>query len=350
MTTHAEQTLRGLTEIAEAIEVKSESAFRFRDRTVSVDRSLPPSKRHPYYHPDPLLLQLHLAIYTSFFACVRSGGSASTMPATAPVAATNNNETDEMIRLLNEANRSQRGWDEGWTVQFALSTGHVVATKDTRVQQFQPGQFVNDAGPRLPKAGDQIHAIRHRASSGLQPGFHFIFGEAIGDFQDQFNLVRFYWNIGWEGAAPLVRAAATLLNRCQLPFRLKCPVTRQGFGRVDPVVCYAATRHGHVMMELIRRIHPEVSPFLRDPTPLFTKRLAAGLAWAENPAPGKSFGAHRCLIVAEGLVAAWKQGAGTAAARLDRIQQQFLARGLSPERPYLSRAGRDPYGLTELEL
>jgi hypothetical protein len=73
-------------------------------------------------------------------------------------------------------------------------------------------------------------------------------------------------------------------------------------------------------------------------TPLFARRLADGLGFAEDP--GESFGKDRCKILAEVM-------AGTlgkpAEERLEEVRRQFERRGLSLDRPWLNAGSVDRY-------
>ena len=71
-------------------------------------------------------------------------------------------------------------------------------------------------------------------------------------------------------------------------------------------------------------------------TPLFARRLRAGVGQAEDPAGGESFGQHRCRIVAEGLWNAYVEQASTREARLACVVAQFERHGLSLRRPHLN--------------
>ncbi len=71
------------------------------------------------------------------------------------------------------------------------------------------------------------------------------------------------------------------------------------------------------------------APFALAPTvPAFTRRLAPGIALADDPGWGTSFGRHRCRLVATGLVAAG-HGAGPDARR-QAVLHTLAAAGLEP--------------------
>jgi hypothetical protein len=49
-----------------------------------------------------------------------------------------------------------------------------------------------------------------------------------------------------------------------------------------------------------------------------------------------SFGEHRSLLVAEGLLDAWESGMRTADRKISAIEARFTAKGLDARRPYLN--------------
>ena len=95
--------------------------------------------------------------------------------------------------------------------------------------------------------------------------------------------------------------------------------------------------------ELLAEIYCSVRPLLDASTPLFSKRLAEGLAFAENPKTGESFGMHRCRLVAEAICNAHARGVEGAEARLSEVKAVFAAAGLSLERPFLNAGSVDRY-------
>jgi hypothetical protein len=182
-----------------------------------------------------------------------------------------------------------------------------------------------------------------RQTTTMQPGFYFAFGETQPEELDAFSLARLYWNLRPEGAAPLMRALTRGLNRFQVPFRLKCLTNSALYRRNDSAVLYVEKRFFRVTARVLGGVYEEVSPHLRPDTPLFTKRLADGLALAEEPYTGESFGMQRCRILAEGLLSAHARGLRDDAARLEEVGRHFAAYGLSLDAPHLNPRSVDQY-------
>ena len=327
-----------LRQIAGVTEVLSDSEFTLEGEQCRVQERRPPDRTDRGVELEPLIYSLRKQIYHRFYACVRSAGTSADAIAT---------QDDQLIRQLSEANHNRGGWDDGWTVTHRSSHGFVTARKDQRSNVFPPGQFLYEEGPRRPEEGELIRIRIYRESRGMQDGFYFAFGETIPDKVDSGSWLRVYWNVSPEGAVELVRRVSESFNRHELPYRLKCPQRSSAYTRVDAAVLYIGIRHAPIASELVGDIYPALQPLLSGPTPLFAKRLGHGLALAQSPADGQSFGMHRCQIVAEGLKAAWESGGATEHDRLAAIEQQFDLRGVSLKASHLNPGQAERPGYTD---
>jgi hypothetical protein len=100
-------------------------------------------------------------------------------------------------------------------------------------------------------------------------------------------------------------------------------------------VLYVARRHDRLVRELLEELAAGLDArHLGPATPLFTRRLRAGVGQAEDPAGGESFGQQRCRIVAEGIWNAYAGQAPTREACLACVVAQFARYGLSLRRPH----------------
>ena len=183
----------------------------------------------------------------------------------------------------------------------------------------------------------------------MQPGYYFAFGETPADPADQISVVRFYWNVSAEGAALLLERISTELNRWEVPFRFKTGSNPAMLVRTDGAVLYSPRRYADITYELVREIHWRTKQFLRTDVPLFTLRLADGLAFAEDPATQESFGMSRCRMLAHGIWLAHEQGARQTSDRLEAVEQRFRAEGISLERPWLNAASADELPFTAVD-
>ena len=157
-------------------------------------------------------------------------------------------------------------------------------------------------------------------------------------------LARLYWNVRSAGAGPLLELLVGELAG-RVPFTAKVPSDRLSYGRIDAGIVYVPRAAFGDVTDAVRRVHGRLDGLLDDATPLFTKRLLPGLAVADDPGGGRSFGLHRC-----GLVAA-RAGASVdiRAARTEdlacAVENRLRRRGISPARPYLNPGATSDFAL-----
>ena len=247
---------------------------------------------------------------------------------------------------LSRANPGRERWDHGWQVYQALPNGAVNAHKQGRAHTFLPGQYMAVAG--MPGAATAVQpgaVISGYLAKELrsQGGFYIALGEQVQPYYEQASLVRVYWNLRHDGAAPLLRALVARFNRFQVPFRYKCLTYRELYGRFDAGVLFVGRRRWDITALLVAELYAQFKPYLADDVPSFTRVLAPGLSFAEDPGSGDSFGTSRCRLVAEGLWRAYQRGQQTDAVRYEEIAGAFARAGLSLERPWLSPGSVDTY-------
>ena len=250
----------------------------------------------------------------------------------------------DLTPALSEANATRERWDAGWQVYQILPSGQVLAHKGGRTRALWPGEFLStDAPGMMPRPGTNLSVFFTRETRTMQPGFYFAFGEAEAGELDNFSLVRLYWNVRAEGAALLMRAVTRGLNRFQVPFRMKSLTNSAFYTRNDAAVLYVEKRFYRVTSRVLAGVYGEVAHHLRPDAPLFAKPLAAGLALAEEPYTGESFGMQRCRILAEGIMSAHARGLREEGARLAEVERHFAAYGLKLAAPYLNPRSVDQY-------
>jgi hypothetical protein len=329
-----------LKRIAQAIAFPSPGTVALAGRTAPAAMTAPPQVPGAIPSANPLVAQLQHLLYDWCYC--RRFGTAVPAPASAPAA------EQEFLASLTAANASRERWDAGWRIQQTLPSGQIAVVKGAATRMVWPGEFLAHGAPGLPPSpGSEISLFAPRESRVMQPGFYFVFGETLADQEEEMSLVRFYWHVTAAGAAPLVAGLTQALNRFAIPFRFKCLSMAQLYDRTDPAVLYLAKRYYRIAAEVLPPAYKTVHPFLRAGTPLFSKSLAAGLGFAENPKSGESFGMNRCRLVAEAICNAHARGIDAADARLADIASAFETAGLSLDRPYLNPGSADHYGFVE---
>jgi len=326
-----------LQKILQAIDILSPTAFSFAGQVFNGQMIPPMQLGQAQMQPENMLVgQLQHALYMYTYI-QRFDGILSTPPMI-------QQPSDDLIEVLSQANTSCERWDVGWQIVQVAPSGQVLAHKNSATRSLWPGEFLTQDGPGAPlRVGAMIRIYSPRESKALQSGFYFAFGETASEPQEMYEAVRFYLNSSAESAIELMQQVTHTLNRFKIPFRFKCCTYPVLFYRLDSSVLYVTKRHYRITAELLLDIYRRLQHPLEPETPMFTRRLAPGLAFAEEPGTGESFGMLCCRIVAEGLWSASIQGAQSIQARLNEVKKQFERYGIDFEQPYLRPASIDIY-------
>jgi len=188
----------------------------------------------------------------------------------------------------------------------------------------------------LDSVGRTVSLHRRRAVNHYQPelvGPHHVYdGRGCGGGLDfGRHIVHVAPHRPAEGAARLMEAVTRDFNRFQVPFQFKCGTRAAHYPRRDAAVLYLHGRYYAIAVLLVERVHLELRAWLNAGTPLFARRLADGLGFAEDP--GDSFGKHRCKILAAAMAVTRGKPAEE---RLQEVRRQFERRGLSLDQPWLN--------------
>lgn len=228
----------------------------------------------------------------------------------------------------------------------AANTGRGYWRHDATVTSRDGNEVVIDhggAGFRVP-AGSVAHKM---SDTGViveipgvlpmsSPGFVSFVGDCGPPRPIDGRLARLYWNVTSAGAPILIAAVTDALNIAAIPFQLKVHANDQPWtARADAAVLYLDRRDVAVGWSVVRAIHQRLRPLMRAGTPALTRRLAQGLALADDPGNTLSFGVHRCSLVAEGFVEAHLHGCASPDEQVDAVADIFAATGHSIDAPYL---------------
>jgi hypothetical protein len=196
------------------------------------------------------------------------------------------------------------------------------------------------------KAGTLISLRRPKELGASSPGYYIALGDADLTLGPDDVEVRVYFNLSPAGAAPLVAACTRSLNDAHVPFSLKVLDHPTGYIRCDAAVLYVTRDDFGRARGLLPAIASACAPHLRAEPPGFTKVLASGVSIGEHrPALGASFGASRCRLVAEGIVAAYERGEGRLSDRIEAVARRFAHHGLDIDAPYLAPNSTGRYAL-----
>lgn len=156
------------------------------------------------------------------------------------------------------------------------------------------------------------------------------------------RLIRIYWNVTPRGAITLMAYFTPALNIRGIPFQLKV-LLQTSVRRRDAAVLYFPASAWSAVAPLLKPAASAVKAAgaISPETPVFTKELFPGVAVAEDPPNGMSFGTHRSRLVARAFDAAHR--AGEEGGRWSWVLAELEREGLSAEKPYLNPGSKDIY-------
>ena len=241
---------------------------------------------------------------------------------------------DNFKSQLSACNSGTGSWEDGWQIvksdienkQIDVKKGQVVFCVTPDEVQYQ-GML--DAGTacqvRIPKETRNLNA-----------NFFMIFGNlsSVGGKDPMQDVLRFYWNLSAEGALDYVRHCTETLNRERLHFKTKVISDPRAFHRSDAGVLYINRSDLRRTLPIVRDIHGRLRGKIKPATPLFAKRLAAGLGFAEDPRDDNSFGFSRARIIAGALIRCLVEERCSRSEIVETMQQSFEQEGIDPLTPY----------------
>lgn len=283
-----------------------------------------------------LLFNLQNRLYRDFYCAGRA--VATTSDGGAPAYG-----RTPFVQRLSLANSGRGGTQDGWDMRAHDGDGLLLA-REGLVVRAAPSAIVGDAECR--RGGAKVRLRSPKESLGVSPGFYMAFGDAALSPSVEGGLARLYFNLSPDGAVLLMGGISAELNGAGLPFRLKVLNNPAAFGRCDSVVLYFQRKDLRQVAACVAAIYPSIDRALSAAVPSFTKRLADGIGYAEDPGQGDSFGQHRCRLLAEGLIGAFESGRHAAADVLRAVEERFRAEGIDLDRPYQAVQSSDALELS----
>lgn len=238
---------------------------------------------------------------------------------------------------LSQANCGRGTWEPGWIVRSLEADGRLAVhnPRQDLMMWALPGQYRGEGDVAVGATGRLWVGKEWRE---MLPGYYMALGDA-DEADARADLVRFYFHLTPAAAVRWIAELTRRLNAAGVAFRAKALSDPAAYLRADAGVLYVSRQDLGRVMEVLPGLYDAVAPDLRRSVPMFTKRLAPGLAVAEDPGDGRSFGQHRCQLVAEGLVRAFGNGAEASAA----IAARFSEAGLDVARPWLNAGSRNVF-------
>jgi hypothetical protein len=241
---------------------------------------------------------------------------------------------------LRASNTGAGPWQDGWQVDATTNGTATVSRRGLTV--VAPSSVCRAGAGKAFRPGARVELRLPSSLDSIAPGYYSVLGDLELDDGAE-PLVRLYWNLTPAAAAPFVRGATEALNGAGLAFRLKVVDDPTAFRRADSAVVYLRRADYSSAIAVLAPVHARLARTLAAAAPMLTKPIARGLAVAEDPGFGQSFGMHRCGLVAEGLIDAHERGGRRVDARVRHVRERLEAVGIDPRRPYLSPGSDDVY-------
>lgn len=252
----------------------------------------------------------------------------------------------EFLAGLRQANTSTERFEGQWLVEEIEQSGNILVRKGGYKRYTGAGDFLRVRYGQGPIRRGEMINIRVLPDTGethyVTDAFHFVFGETLLENNNS-AFVRLYFNIKPDGVAWLIKQLTERLNSYRIPFQFKCLNRPALYTRCDAAVLYIDKRYFQITADLLAEIYPDLEQWLKPEAPMFTRLIAPGIGFAENPfAADESFGVNRCRIIASGITGAWKNQLPKTAwltAIVENIRHNYLI----PEALYLNPRSVYPY-------
>jgi hypothetical protein len=306
---HADDVLRDLERLLLCATSARESLLNLRHSAASADEA---TIREAYEH----------WLYEKWYS----------RPAESSTPAPNDVHTN-LPSALRAALPGSTRWLTGWVVMSLGAYGACVAGRRSLVRELRCGEYANVSRPGVPvMPGDGIVVMECVDWIDRQTGFWFT-RSPLGD--PDAPLVRVYWSVSEHDIAWILRDLAVALESLGVRYSLKCPVRSADFVRVDTLVLYLERSAWENAESAIEELAHRCEPRLRESSPPLTRRIARGVAFAEDPGPKESFGQSRCRALAPGLLALL-EGSPSRSRGIEILVQALRDAGIDPERPWMN--------------
>jgi hypothetical protein len=177
-------------------------------------------------------------------------------------------------------------------VMHGAQNGFCLAGRRDRRRELRPGEYANLSRPGMPvMPGDSIAVTASVDWVDDNTGFWCV--QPL-DRQPAPPLVRVYWSVNHDSACGVLAAVTEALDGRGLRYLLKCPAEATGFARVDSLIIYLERDKWPDAASSVGAVAEGLGSALRASAPSLTLKIAPGLAFAEDPGNGKSFGESRC--------------------------------------------------------
>ncbi|WIM96425.1 T3SS effector HopA1 family protein [Actinoplanes oblitus] len=327
---HYRETYR---RIASEVEIVDQDAFRHQTLgTLRPTREIDVEAGHPVVAHLWRFIYLHYYVADEDAALTLLGGSRIS-------AGIAERENGPFVDRVAAARSGRRYADPGWRISGEAGS-EWKATRDGLTLTVRRDEI--SGLDRVPQVGDEIAVLFPAERRYTNPGWYVAIGRAGLRREPAEPVVRFYFALDTADEAPgFLASIENVLNGANVPFHMKVVNDPAKMVRNDAVVLYMAAADGEIHYAALASVYARYRHAMRAAWPCFARRLEPGWGMAAEPTEatrqGLSYGQHRCVLVAEGLLRAWTAGTTTAEGRERAIIDRLAAAGVDPDAPYRDR-------------
>jgi|UPI000380678C hypothetical protein len=258
----------------------------------------------------------------------------------------------QLYQKLHNSNYGIGYFDQNWQVLRREPDGSLAVTKGGLTMHvenvaFSPGNQLRHLQSAQPGDKIDIWMPKNRLRNGCYVAVGNVGHKLQANLDADLGKGRIYLNLTAAGAIALMESLTVELNAAAIPFSFQVPYNYSAYGRYDSGVLYFERNDYPLVREVLQSIYTQHKSHFRQEIPLFTKFLAPGVSFAEEPerkfVAQENFGMNRCQIVANALLEAWQKGKNSPRERMEMICKHFADFGIDWRRPYLNPCSEDIY-------
>ena len=275
-----------------------------------------PESTHQELHA---LISHHL--YTNFYCT----GSAVSAPILQHKPRTG--DESKFVNSISDANSGAGQLQEGWKLTSRQSDIIGLCRREGPIFWTKPSDLLTESVDAKLKVRVSKELLAY------SPGFYIALSDKVVS-ESNGRTFRLYWNLAPNCVVDFVSVLTKLFNRRRIVFTLKVVNSTDRFDRCDSAVMYVDGYDLERSLTELQNIYSIFGPYLRRPVPALTMPLAPGFALAEDPGGGESFGWHRCSLISEALLDAYKKRIKSKEKTLELIIKKFIDSGIDIVSPY----------------
>jgi len=264
-------------EIVSAVQIRSPGSFSVTDKIIDIA-----SKEHD---SEIVELRLRNALYQRMYCRLESGRAEQSADTRAMRV---------FVDDLSQANHGSGAWEPGWVVRLVEQDRTLVVHRppDDLSLWASPEQYRSEHGKVAVGSVGRLRIDKELRE--MLPGYYVVLGDADqGDNTgSSAEIARFYWHLTASAAPVWISELTRRFNGAGIAFQAKVLSDPAAYLRADAGVLYVARKDLASGMDVLPDLHRIVSSLLRHTTPMFTKRLARGLAGRKGAHSRQSFRDH----------------------------------------------------------